>query len=551
MNLSILKNTKAIYSLIVLLGVLLFVPFNGATHLFDWDEINFAESAREMIVTSDYLTVQIDYKPFWEKPPLFLWMQVVSMKMFGINEFAARFPNAICGIITLLVLFLTGKTIKNERFGFLWALAYAGSVLPFFYFKSGIIDPWFNLFIFLSVFYMARYTQKSFKGNATLQAILSAAFVGLGILTKGPVALLILFLTGSVFLISARFKIRFKIVDLVLFLITLALVGGLWFILQIFNGNFHVIQDFIEYQIRLFKTEDAGHGGFLLYHFVILLIGVFPASIFLLNSFKVNRTDDENDLWYKRWMVYLFWTVLILFTIVNTKIVHYSSMCYFPMAYLAAYYVDKVIERRDRFNKITVVLVGFFATLFGLLVIIASQIDNIKSLIVDKIADPFAVGNLEASGGWGGYEFITGIFLLAGFIWFRKENRQSKPLKASVIMFCSVILFTFFTMSLIVPKVERYSQNAAIEFYKSKVGEDVYVNTIGFKSYAHLFYFQKPNQGKKSTNYEYLMEGDLDKDAYFVLKNFRKKDILKANPELELIFEKNGFVFVKRSKDND
>ena len=109
-----MKNIKEhrviLYQLmIVLVAALLFVPFLGRINLFDWDEVNFAESAREMIVSNDYLNVQINFKPFWEKPPLFIWMQVISMKIFGINEFAARFPNALCGIVTLLVLFNTGK----------------------------------------------------------------------------------------------------------------------------------------------------------------------------------------------------------------------------------------------------------------------------------------------------------------------------------------------------------------------------------------------------------------------------------------------------------
>jgi 4-amino-4-deoxy-L-arabinose transferase-like glycosyltransferase len=55
--------------LVVLWGALLFLPFLGAAHLFDWDEINFAESAREMLVTGNYQQVQINYKPFMEKPP--------------------------------------------------------------------------------------------------------------------------------------------------------------------------------------------------------------------------------------------------------------------------------------------------------------------------------------------------------------------------------------------------------------------------------------------------------------------------------------------------
>ena len=76
--------------------------------------------------------------------------------------------------------------------------------------------------------------------------------------------------------------------DIFIFLLVLIFVGGFWFILQIFNGNYSVIQDFIVYQIRLFKTKDAGHGGFFLYHVVVLLAGVFPASLFAIKSFKRN-----------------------------------------------------------------------------------------------------------------------------------------------------------------------------------------------------------------------------------------------------------------------
>ena len=86
----------------------LFLPGLGAVHLFDRNKINFAEIAREMIVTGDWLRPQIDYQPFHEKPPLFMWLQALSMKLIGINEYAARFPNAICGVITLLFLYRSG-----------------------------------------------------------------------------------------------------------------------------------------------------------------------------------------------------------------------------------------------------------------------------------------------------------------------------------------------------------------------------------------------------------------------------------------------------------
>ena len=62
---------KSIPLIIVFISSLLFMHSLGTVHLFDWDEINFAESAREMIVSGNYMQVQINFEPFWEKPPIF------------------------------------------------------------------------------------------------------------------------------------------------------------------------------------------------------------------------------------------------------------------------------------------------------------------------------------------------------------------------------------------------------------------------------------------------------------------------------------------------
>jgi 4-amino-4-deoxy-L-arabinose transferase-like glycosyltransferase len=158
-----LKIKDKNYIIISVLGIIIFSLFLGQVNLFDWDEINFAESAREMLVTGDFLTVQINFEPFWEKPPLFIWMQAISMWIFGVNEFAARFPNAICGVVTLLVLYRMGKELNNKTFGLIWVLSYACSFLPFFYFKSGIIDPWFNLFIFLGIYHEEEHVEQSYR----------------------------------------------------------------------------------------------------------------------------------------------------------------------------------------------------------------------------------------------------------------------------------------------------------------------------------------------------------------------------------------------------
>jgi 4-amino-4-deoxy-L-arabinose transferase-like glycosyltransferase len=183
--------------LIALGAAVLYIHSLGKVHLFDWDEINFAESAREMIESGNYMRVQINYEPFWEKPPLFFWMQVLAMKVFGVNEFAARLPNAVCGIVTLITIYAIGKRLHGPCFGLWWTGLHATSFLPHLYFKSGIIDPWFNLFIFLGIYFLSRFIDQREAGERHMRSlVLSALFAGLSVLTKGPVGMGVLFLCG-------------------------------------------------------------------------------------------------------------------------------------------------------------------------------------------------------------------------------------------------------------------------------------------------------------------------------------------------------------------
>jgi 4-amino-4-deoxy-L-arabinose transferase-like glycosyltransferase len=532
---------------IVVIAALLFVPFLGRVHLFDWDEINFAESAREMIVTGDYLTVQIDFQPFWEKPPLFIWMQVISMKIFGINEFAARFPNAICGIITLLVLFNIGKQIRDNLFGLLWVMAFAGSILPFFYFKSGIIDPWFNLFIFLGIYFLMLYAYTGDQ-RKTRNIILSAAFTGLAVLTKGPVGFLLVALTGGVFLIWVRFRVKVRVIDVGLFFIVLALTGGSWFIIQILNGNFDTVVEFIVYQVRLFQTQDAGHGGFFGYHFVVLFAGVFPSSVLALKAFQKEPSDEVYYQFVKKWMVILFWVVLILFSIVKTKIVHYSSLAYFPLTFLATAFVYSVYRKQMIWSKWISVVIIIMTVLIALPVMLLQFIDRFKYRIIeaDLINDQFAVENLKAEVSWSGFEFLPGLlFLLAVILLFIYVKKDSAA-KRAALLWGATMMFLYAVLLVHVPKIEQYSQNALIEFFKSKADEDVYLKNLHFKSYATWFYGRTmPPENENYYDANWLMTGDIDKDVWFVTKIHRAHHV-EEYPELKETGRKNGFVFYHR-----
>jgi 4-amino-4-deoxy-L-arabinose transferase-like glycosyltransferase len=549
-------NKTTTVLLIAVLAALLFIPFLGHVHLFDWDEINFAEASREMIKMHDYTRVYIDFKPFWEKPPMFFWMQSTAMKIFGINEFASRLPNAICGIFTLITVYLCGTRIYDRKFGVLWALAFGGSLFPNMYFKSGIIDPWFNLFTFLALYYFILYHWKrnnfdkpGVKKSQFYYVMMSGIFMGLAILTKGQVALMVFLLTLGVYLIYNRFKFYFGWGHALIFLVVAALVTSTWYGYETIKRGPWFIEEFLKYQWRLFTTHDADQAGFFGYHYIVLLIGCFPASLLAIPAFFKARYNGRYDKDFKIWMIVLFWVVTILFTIVQSRIIHYSSMAWFPVTFLAAFSIYKWDRGEMRYKKYTVVLLAILGGLISLLILgVAILGMNVKKL-APYVQDTFARGNMEANVHWSGWEGGIGILLVIALIFGIRSLARKDYSLAARWLFGGTAIVVFFASAIIVPKVERYSQGADIDFFIARQGEDCYVHTLGFKSYGDLFYTQKPKPSNlNSYDQQWLLTGRIDKPVYFVTKIDRVQnweDPAKY-PELKELYRKNGFVFLKR-----
>ena len=97
--------------------------------------------------------------------------------------------------------------------------------------------------------------------------------------------------------------------------------------------------------------------------------------------------------------------------------------------------------------------------------------------------------------------------------------------------------------AIVVPKIEGYTQATVIDFYESKVGQKVYIEPIGFKSYAHLLYFQKP---AASPDADFLLQANqVDRPCFFIMK-VTEDDQMKYHPKLELMKEENGFLFYRK-----
>jgi len=568
-----LEKPYGYQTLLTVIGLLFFLPFLGSVHLFDWDEINFAESSREMLVSKNFFQVQINYEPFMEKPPLFFWLQSFSMFVFGVTEFAARFPNAIFGVLTMLALFKIGRVLRSEKFGFIWALIYFGSFLPNLYYKSGIIDPVFNYFIFTSIYYLIRLINSGKGKEQNKFASLSGLFVGLAIITKGPVGLLLLLLVFAVYWVINRFKRVASVKSVLIFIVTVFTVSFLWFGYELVQNGPWFIVEFVKYQIDLFTTPVAGHSQPFYYHFVVVLIGCFPLSIIAIPRFFNKKEQDTFE--FEKWMKILFWVVMILFSISTTKIVHYSSMAYLPLSFLAATYLFKLHERKLEAKKWMLISIGFFGFVFSsLLTLLPIILDRKEDLLIPNLKDPFAAAQLSVAIPITGWEFLIGVFYFISIVFGVYFLSKLQVIKSVIVLSISTAFCLLVFTRVMVPKIESFSQGPMIKFYERYQGKDVYVTPVNMKSYAQYFYTEVQPQGEGSglagykkqmlleRNAEsfnelpqkdktifnsqvvnWLMTGEVDKPTYFVVRVHHQD---KITDNCVFMYEEGGFAFYKR-----
>jgi 4-amino-4-deoxy-L-arabinose transferase-like glycosyltransferase len=563
--------------LFCVLGFLLFLPWLGQVHLFDWDEINFAEAAREMIVSKNYLSVQIDFWPFWEKPPLFIWLQALSMNVFGITEFAARFPNAVCGAVMLPMLYWLGQRLRGHVFGLSWALCYVGSFLPHFYFRSGIIDPFFNAFMFVAIVSLAFAGRGGCRFPLRLSA-LAGFFTGLAVLTKGPVGLLIVGAAWSLVWFwdglnssahSGKFKFREFLLTLLktiplkrigVFFAALSLASLTWFAAITAKDGGFFVREFVTYQIRLLQTQDAGHGGPVYYHLVAILFGCFPASFVVFDLGKSKFSEVVRSGEFGRWMLCAGLFVLILFSLVQTKIVHYSSMTYYPLTYFSALAVEQFVTGERRPAKILIVSFFTFATVLCLVFIAIAFAGAHPDTIAHLIRDPLARAALvEQQGHWFPAQYLVSAPLLvsavAAFYLWKKASR----LAAVAVVAGGVSGLILLLSWLLAPSVEEIAQGPLIRFSQTAARRGCDVDVVGHKSFIHLFYgqrmpdaqtasLQSDGEVRPQSRWEERMQrfnGPWKRPLVLMAKS-RNLDSVLSDSELKILFQKQGFVYLYR-----
>jgi len=224
-------------------------------------------------------------------------------------------------------------------------------------------------------------------------------------------------------------------------------------------------------------------------------------------------------------------------------------MAWFPVTFLGAYSIYKWERKELNYRKYVGVGLGILGGVISLLILGVAVIGLNVHRLAPYVEDSFARGNMEADVHWTGFEGAIGLLMIVALVLGIRHLSRRNFSAAARTLFVGTAVVVFFASAIIVPKVERYSQGAAIDFFIARQGEDCYVHTLGYKSYGQLFYTRKEKPANpNSYDEQWLLTGAIDKPVYFVTKIDRIQhweDPAKY-PGLYELYRKNGFVFLKR-----
>src|SRR5437868_4109905 len=137
--------------IVIFLGcLLLHVAGTWSLPLIDRDEPRFAEASREMRERGDYIIPYFNNEFRFDKPPLTYWFQIASYRIFGENDFAARFPTVVAAALVALVVFAWGKRVRDVRVGWWATIIFTLSLQTFIHGKAAVADMWLVLFVTLA-----------------------------------------------------------------------------------------------------------------------------------------------------------------------------------------------------------------------------------------------------------------------------------------------------------------------------------------------------------------------------------------------------------------
>lgn len=423
------SNQRAREAAVLCLSFLLaaFVLFYqlGALPLFNPDEALYAEPAREMLETGEYITTHLNYVVRYTKPPLVIWAMAASFAMMGVTEFAARFFGAACGAVLISITQALVMRYAGLRAGLIAAAALLSAPLFFGTAREAITDMPLSLFIAGGLLFFFRGVVE--KSNLFLY--LGYMLTGLAVMTKGPVgailpaAILIPFVCLRNGFIDGLRALKLHAGAAIVLLISLP-----WFVVEIYVTNGEYFLEFIlRENFQRFTANVDSHKAPIWYHVAAMLGGFFPWSLFLpqaivpvcapvmrafrstlasscsiLSKIKSCASDlkeyaaglaaaDQLALYSLMWALF----VLIFFSASVSKLLPYTLPAFPALAILVALEIDRAIEAGKR--KRLLIPAAVLATAYGAGVPLAPFVLSKVRHVPEGLKEPVEIALIGAA----------------------------------------------------------------------------------------------------------------------------------------------------------
>ncbi len=344
--------------LVAAVYLLITLPFLGRPPLFDPDEGYYPETAREMLERGNLLEPIFNGEPRWGKPVAFYLAETVSFKVFGMDEWAARVPSVLAGLVFVLLIMSAGARLLNVRAGFYAGLLTAVSLQPVVYSRTAVPDMLLSVFVTLSLYAFLRsmvIDRQTASDNSRWWLPLAYASAGFAFLTKGPLGLILPGLTIFAYLLfSGNAKDLLKLKPLTGILVFL-LVAAPWFVyMYSLHGVSFLEEHFIQRNVSRYFTDKWQHPGSIFYYIPVLIAGSFPwTAAFLggLGSILRQAFGRARSLGNKRFcnedifVLCWFGVMFIFFSFSRSKLPNYVLPLYPAVILLAARFVLELENR--------------------------------------------------------------------------------------------------------------------------------------------------------------------------------------------------------------
>jgi 4-amino-4-deoxy-L-arabinose transferase-like glycosyltransferase len=314
--------------LIAAAALILYLPGLGRPALWEPDEGRYAEIAREMYLSGDYVTPRDNFVRYFEKPPLVYWTEAAAISIFGANEFAVRLPAALFSAGEVIVSAAIADVMFGEAVSILTALALALSPLFFGFARFATLDPALAFFMTaaLGAFYMGARSRDFGIGAGRRWFVAAAAMLAFGTLAKGPVAPILCGAIALIWLLLERRARDITRMPWVLAGVVYCAIAVPWFAVAA-HRNPDFLRFFFVHEHLQRYLANTEHGWGPWFFIPVVIGGTWPWFFFVPPGLRELRgtetTESRSHRSEVRFLVIWFLVIFVFFSIPRAKLGSY------------------------------------------------------------------------------------------------------------------------------------------------------------------------------------------------------------------------------------